>query len=366
MTHCNPEVLGARITAFIGGHMGIKLHGVDAVEFAVKDFSFRENQLKNWGFQKAATITGKNESKQLWVQGKIKTILTKPLNASSYASQFLEKHGDGICDVRFLVDDADQAFNEAVKRGAKKSWATVKHKVGSGEISQAQIAAMGSVTHSFISRKNTKAVDNEFQMESPEHFGFGMFAVDHLTCNVEAGQMETWAAFYEKIFDFKITRFFHITTGRTGLVSKVLENDEGTVKIPVNEPTESKSQIQEYLNLNKGPGVQHLALTTANILETLPILREKGQAFLEVPDTYYDEVPKRIKGIKEDIKELQKHRILADGDNAGYLLQIFSENTVGPFFFEVIQRCGNKGFGEGNFKALFEAIERDQEKRGVL
>jgi 4-hydroxyphenylpyruvate dioxygenase len=347
--------------------VSVKLNGVDSVEFAVKSLKEREKQLTDWGFSKLGDGKAESVKSALWAQGKIKILLSQGEGDNNYASKFVRAHGDGICNVTLAVDDAEKTYNAVLKRGAESAHKPTKEKVGGGEITQGGIKAMGDVHHTFISRKNTSAFSSSIEVDIENYpKGYGMFAVDHLTCNVEKGQMEHWADFYQKIFDFKVTRFFKITTGRTGLLSKVLENSEGTVKIPINEPTETKSQIQEYLDVNHGPGVQHLALATGDILTTLPKLRKAGQQFLDVPDTYYDDVPKRIKGIKEDMKALQGQRILADGDNAGYLLQIFSQNAVGPFFFEVIQRCGNQGFGEGNFKALFEAIERDQERRGVL
>jgi len=347
--------------------VSIKLNGVDSIEFAVKSLSEREKQLTDWGFSKLGEGKSSSTRSTLWGQGKIKFILSQGDDDKSYASKFVAAHGDGICQVALNVDDAEKTYSEAVKRGATEVHEPKKDKLADGDYTQASIKAVGDVLHTFVSRKNTRVFNPVVQVEVENYpKGFGMFAVDHLTCNVEAGKMEYWADFYHKIFDFKVTRFFKITTGRTGLLSKVLENSEGTVKIPINEPTETKSQIQEYLNVNHGAGVQHLALSTADILETLPQLRKSGQEFLNVPDTYYDDVPKRINNMKEDLKKLQAQRILADGDNSGYLLQIFSQNAVGPFFFEVIQRAGNQGFGEGNFKALFEAIERDQERRGVL
>jgi 4-hydroxyphenylpyruvate dioxygenase len=267
-------------------------------------------------------------------------------------------------NLSFLVDDASQALEQVAKRGARVLSETTKDQTGAGEIHYASVAAMGDVRHTFVSRHGTNHFNSAFSNNAD--IPGDLFAVDHITCNLPAGELDKWAEFYEKIFGFKNTRFFDINTGRTGLHSKVMENAEGTVKIPMNEPTDTKSQIQEYLNVNNGPGIQHLAFSTGDILKTLPSLRARGEVFLEVPDTYYDIVPKRVKGIKEDLESLKKQRILADGENTGYLLQIFSQNVVGPFFYEVIQRCGNKGFGEGNFRALFEAIERDQEERGVL
>lgn len=344
-----------------------KLKAIDSVEFAVKSLGPRETQLMEWGFQKIGTQKSKGTQNSLWAQGKIRILLTQGLTDDHPASRFVQRHGDGICDIAFVVDDARAALEEVAKRGATVVSPGVKEEAGTGEIWTSRMAAMGDVTHTFVSRHGTTQFSSGIKsdVEQAPH-GVGLFAVDHLTCNLEMGELDRWAEFYERVFDFKQTRFFNISTGRTGLISKVMENKEGTVKIPLNEATDKKSQIQEYIDINHGPGIQHLALLTADILDTLPRLRKGGQKFLDVPDTYYEEVPKRVKDIRENMKDLQTHRILVDGDKTGYLLQIFSENTVGPFFFEVIQRCGNKGFGEGNFKALFEAIERDQERRGVL
>ena len=352
--------------------MSVKLNGIDAVEFAVKSLEPVETQVAGWGFKKLGDRVKSNSKQALWAQGKIKILLTQSGNPDDDAAQYVARHGDGICNIYFQVDDASQSLQEVASRGAKVLQDSKKTSVGSGEIRSASVAAMGDVAHTFISRHGTEDFSLDFKQSSslPDlesiPNSLGLFAVDHMTVNLPAGELDKWAEFYEKVFGFKNTRFFDINTGRTGLFSKVMENAEGTVKIPMNEPTDKKSQIQEYLNVHNGPGVQHLAFATGDILSTLPSLRSCGQEFLEVPDNYYDVVPKRVKGIKEDIEHLKKHRILADGEQSGYLLQIFSHNVVGPFFYEVIQRCGNKGFGEGNFRALFEAIERDQEKRGVL
>ncbi len=345
----------------------MKLLGVDSVEYAVKSIQTVEPLLKIWGFEKTGSGKTGNSRCALWGQGKIKFLITQGDTLDSEASIFVKKHGDGICNVSFLVEDAAHAAEFVGGRGAEITHQPKTVTAGPGKIKTSSMAAMGDVIHTFISRHGTSKFSDTVDVDiekSPK--GLGMFATDHLTCNLASGQLDKWSAFYEKVLDFKVTRSFHITTGRTGLLSKVMENTEGTVKIPLNEPADKKSQIQEYIDTNRGPGVQHLALATGNILDTLPKLRKGGQKFLSVPDTYYDEVPKRVKTIKENLGELKSQGILVDGDNSGYLLQIFSENVVGPFFFEVIQRCGNKGFGEGNFKALFEAIERDQERRGVI
>ena len=348
--------------------MSVVLKRIDAVEFAVHSIPQSEKLLSLWGFKKLGQGKNKHASQALWGQGQIRIVLSQGNDEQSYASKFVKKHGDGICNVTFQVDSAKDTYETVVKRGAPSHTEPFSENGKVGKFHYAAIKAMGDVVHTFINREGAQTFSAalEVPLETVSTGGVGLFEVDHLTCNLGVGELEKWASFYEKVFEFKETRFFHITTGRTGLISKVMENKEGTVKIPLNEPTDKKSQIQEYIDVNHGPGIQHLALATKDILQTLPQLRKAGQDFLDVPDTYYEEVPARVKGIKEDLNQLKTHRILADGDSSGYLLQIFSQNVVGPFFYEVIKRCGNRGFGEGNFKALFQAIERDQEKRGVL
>jgi 4-hydroxyphenylpyruvate dioxygenase len=352
--------------------MSVKLNGIDSIDFSVKSIPVVEKSISGWGFSKLGEKIAGSKKESLWGQGKIRLLLTESTDPDSETSKYVAKHGDGISNISFQVDDAHLALEEVASRGAKVLSRSEKEELSHGELRRSSVSAMGDVKHTFISRHGTDAFSSSFSQVSdlpdfgqiPNHGG--LFAVDHITCNLPAGELDQWAEFYEKIFGFKNTRFFDINTGRTGLHSKVMENAEGTVKIPMNEPTDKRSQIQEYLDVNNGPGVQHLAFATGDILKALPTLRSRGQQFLEVPDSYYDVVPKRVKGIREDLDSLKQHRILADGEASGYLLQIFSQNVVGPFFYEVIQRCGNKGFGEGNFRALFEAIERDQELRGVL
>jgi 4-hydroxyphenylpyruvate dioxygenase len=208
---------------------------------------------------------------------------------------------------------------------------------------------------------NSLVVD---RLESPSPRGIRR--IDHLTNNVGIGEMATWVDWYQRVFEFKVVRHFDIRTGRTGLISDVVQSPDGLIKVPINEATEPESQVQEFVNRMKGAGVQHLALLVDELPGTLKGLRQNGFKFLQVPHTYYEVVPKRVPGVTENLAELEDLGILLDGEGGGYLLQIFGEEAVGPFFFEYIQRKGNQGFGEGNFRALFEAIERDQVKRGVL
>ena len=196
--------------------------------------------------------------------------------------------------------------------------------------------------------------------------GAGMLVIDHLTNNVPKGDLDLWAKFYEDIFNFKEIRFFDIKGKQTGLLSRAMRSPCGKITIPINEPTGEKSQIQEYLDEYHGSGIQHIALHTDDIVRTVAMLRENGVSFLETPDTYYEALPKRLPNVTEDIDKLQQLRVLADGDEQGYLLQIFTKTVVGPIFYEIIQRKGHDGFGEGNFQALFDAIEEDQRRRGYL
>ena len=242
-----------------------------------------------------------------------------------------------------------------------------------GQVTIAEIWTLGSVRYRFVTRKTPNG------MKAPALFDEGLIAsrlespspmnirvIDHLTNNVNMGEMKGWVEWYKKVFGFIVTRSFNIRAAHTGLISDVVESPCGKVKVPINEGSEKTSQVQEFCDRLRGTGVQHLALLTTEIMDTLKKLRTNDFKFLTVPHTYYEAVPTRVPGVTEDLAEVEKLGILLDGDNTGYLLQIFGQEALGPFFFEYIQRKGNRGFGEGNFKALFEAIERDQIKRGVL
>jgi 4-hydroxyphenylpyruvate dioxygenase len=242
-----------------------------------------------------------------------------------------------------------------------------------GVVTIAEVFTPADFRYRFVSRKNTGDETKSAlfldelkvdRMKSPSPTG--VYRIDHLTNNIDMGQFETWLNFYTKVFDFKAVRRFNIKTGRTGLLSDVVQSQCGRIKVPINEATEKESQVQEFVDRFKGAGVQHLAFATTDIIGGITKYREKGFKFLGVPSTYYEVVPTRVPGVTEDLKVLESLGILLDGEGGGYLMQIFSQELVGPFFLELIQRKGNDGFGEGNFRALFEAIERDQILRGVL
>lgn len=362
--------------------MKIQNQGFDHVEFVVNDVLAQGKVYERMGFEKlgSRTLASQGTMSVLYGQGAVRILLTQALAGADADSQskseslkFLKSQAEGICVLAVDVDDATQAFEETVARGAKPAMAPRRFESAEGTVARSEIWTLGQVRYAFIERKAPNgpkgpALFDEglvaSRLESPSPFG--IFRVDHLTNNVGIGDMAKWVEWYKKIFGFKVTRHFDIRTGRTGLISDVVQSECGKIIVPINEATEPASQVQEFVNRMKGPGVQHLALETTGLPDTLKSLRKNSFKFLTVPHTYYEEVPTRVQGVTEDLGEMEELGILLDGEGEGYLLQIFSEEILGPFFFEYIQRKGNKGFGEGNFRALFEAIERDQIKRGVL
>jgi len=353
--------------------------GFDHVEFVVGQLSSMSAGLSRMGFEKIGqrTSAAQNTKSELYGQGRVRILLTQPHSpaqpSTSHALQFLDQHGDGICVLAIEVGNATQAFQEAVKRGAKPALEPQVFESPEGRVVRSEIWTPADVRYAFMERRTSGGnqrpalFDQDLvakRLESPSPLGIQ--SIDHLTNNVGMGEMKTWVKWYQEVFGFKVTRHFDIRTGRTGLISDVVESPCRKIKVPINEATDPLSQVQEFVNRMKGPGVQHLALETTGLIETLVSLRKQQFKFLSVPHTYYEEVPTRVPGVTEDLRELEDLGILLDGEETGYLLQIFSEEILGPFFFEFIQRRGNQGFGEGNFRALFEAIERDQIRRGVL
>jgi 4-hydroxyphenylpyruvate dioxygenase len=306
-------------------------------------------------------------------QGKIRLVVTGSLTESSRVAEFVKKHGDGIKDVALGVDDLDKAYHEAVKRGAIEINPPTEVSDESGTIKKAIIGTYGDTIHSLIERKDYKGLFMPgFQpLEFTTPFeDAGIAAIDHVVGNVE--EMEEWVSYYEKVMGFKEMKHFSdddISTEYSALMSKVMHNG-GRIKFPINEPAEGKrkSQIEEYLEYYNGPGVQHIALITGDIVKTVSILKANGVEFLQTPDSYYDMLSERVGDIDEEIDKLRELKILVDRDDEGYLLQIFTKPIVDrpTLFIEIIQRKGARGFGEGNFKALFESIEREQERRGNL
>jgi 4-hydroxyphenylpyruvate dioxygenase len=309
-------------------------------------------------------------------QNEIRLVLTSPLRRGSEIGEFQHVHGDGVKDIALRVPDVTEAYRQAVQRGARgvaePRWADDEW----GKVELASIATYGDVVHTFVNRAQYEGVylpGYVAQDGAVPGEDVGLLAIDHVVGNVELGRMEHWVEFYERVFG--MTEMLHfsdkdISTEYSALMSKVMTDGQGKIKFPINEPAEGKrkSQIEEYLEFNHGPGSQHIALTSANIVDTVEALQRRGVVFLSTPEAYYDETPDRVGAIDESWDDLRRLRILADRDDDGYLLQIFTKTVQDrpTLFFEVIERHGARGFGDGNFKALFEAIEREQALRGNL
>lgn len=313
-------------------------------------------------------------------QGEITFVLASPLSKEHPESQRLITHGDGVMDIALDVPNVTAAFEAAVARGAKPVAPPEAREDEFGVFEVATIRTYGDTTHSFVNRDRYRGVFAPgFTPIDPERYSLGtakpvgLAAIDHIVGNVELGKMEEWVDYYRKILGFQQLVSFDdkdISTEYSALMSKVVQNGKGRIKFPINEPAKAKrrSQIDEYLQYYGGPGVQHIALITGDIVKTVRAMRANDVSFLRVPRTYYDSLSNRVGPIREDMNELAELGILVDKDDEGYMLQIFTKPVADrpTLFFEVIQRRGSKSFGKGNFKALFEAIEREQDLRGSL
>jgi len=310
-------------------------------------------------------------------QGDIRLVVSSGLRGDSDVGRFACKHGDGAKDIALRVPDAREAYRQAVQRGATGVSEPRWLEDDAGRVEVASIATYGDVVHTFVNRSEYAGVYLPGYVALPSTngtgAGVGLTNIDHVVGNVELGRMNEWVQYYERVFG--MTEMIHfsdedISTEYSALMSKVMTDGQGKIKFPINEPAEGKrkSQIEEYLEFNHGPGVQHIALASTSIVGTVEALQQRGLVFLATPDSYYEEVPDRVGEIDEDYADLRRLRILADRDDDGYLLQIFTKTVQDrpTLFFEVIERHGARGFGDGNFKALFEAIEREQALRGNL
>lgn len=366
---------------FEGAQDFLPLNGTDYVELYVGNAKQSAHFYKTaFGFKSLAYAgleTGmKDRTSYVLQQDKIRLVLTTPLTPGGPINEHINKHGDGVKVVALWVDDATKAWKETTARGAKSFIEPTREEDAHGYVVRSGIHTYGETVHIFVERSayngpflpGYRAWKSEYNPEP-----VGLKYIDHMVGNVDWGEMNKWVEFYAKVMGFtQIVSFDDkdISTDYTALMSKVMSNGNGRIKFPINEPAEGKkkSQIEEYIDYYKGPGVQHIAVATDNIVETVTAMRNRGVEFLYVPETYYLEVPDRVGEIDEDFNELKKHGILIDRDDEGYLLQLFTKPVVDrpTMFFEIIQRKGAKSFGKGNFKALFEAIEREQESRGTL
>jgi 4-hydroxyphenylpyruvate dioxygenase len=359
----------------------LPLHGTDYVEFYVGNAKQAAHYYKTaFGFQSLAYAgpeTGlKDKASYVLRQNKLTFVLTTPLQKGNEIADHINKHGDGVKILALKVDDAKNAWNETTKRGGKSYLEPVTLKDEFGEVIMSGIHIYGETVHLFIERKNYKGtfMPGYRKWESAYNPAeTGLLYVDHCVGNVGWNQMNKWVKFYEEVMGFRNILSFDdkdISTEYSALMSKVMSNGNGYVKFPINEPAEGKkkSQVEEYLDFYNGEGCQHIAIATNNIIDTVTQLKDRGVEFLKIPASYYADVLDRVGHIDEDLKPLSELGILIDRDNEGYLLQIFSKTVEDrpTLFFEIIQRKGAQSFGKGNFKALFEAIEREQAERGNL
>ena len=341
------------------------LNGFEFVEFTHDDPQALARLFELLGFTHVGTHRSKNV--RHYAQGDIHFILN--MEPQGQVADFRAVHGPGANAMAFRVEDAAKALKLAVGSGAT----AVEGRVGPAELNIPAIEAIGGANLYLVDRRGAATIyDIDFEPvagASADDNSVGLHTLDHLTHNLKRGQMDVWAGYYERIFNFREIRFFDIEGQSTGLISKAMTAPDDKIRIPLNESRDEHSQIEEFIRDYGGEGIQHIALATDDIFATVDALRARGVAFQDTPDTYYDMLDKRLPGHGHDVAAMQARKILIDGapeTGGGLLLQIFTQNMIGPIFFEIIQRKGNQGFGEGNFKALFESIELDQIRRGVV
>ncbi|HUB80253.1 MAG TPA: 4-hydroxyphenylpyruvate dioxygenase [Bryobacteraceae bacterium] len=360
----------------------LPLNGTDYVEFFVGNARQAAHFYRTaFGFRLAAyrgPETGtRDRASYVLMQNKVRFVLTTALEPDHPVSAHVRLHGDGVHDIALWVDDAESAWRETTSRGARSVREPETLRDDHGEARLASIAAYGDTVHTFVERRNYHGIflPGFVALEGVDNLArpVGLQHIDHIVGNVGLGEMNRWVEFYQHVMGFKMFKHFDdkdISTEYSALMSKVMSNGNERVKFPINEPASGKrkSQIEEYLEFYRGPGVQHIALATNEIIATVGALRRQGVDFLRVPSTYYDDLLSRVGPIDEPVSELQELGILVDRDDEGYMLQIFTRPVEDrpTVFYEVIQRKGSRSFGKGNFKALFEAIEREQARRGNL
>lgn len=336
--------------------------GFAFVEFTSSQSNFLHDVLEKLGF----SAVSRHESKPLtwYQQGDISFLVND--HPRGFTADFEKQHGPSACAMGFSVDKASEAFEYAMQHGAETCAPSKR------EFDVPAIYGVGDSLLYFFDHANhpLQNLEQFIALPQTEDRGLGLSEIDHLTHNVQRGGMDTWAGFYRNVFNFHEIRYFDIKGKHTGLVSRAMTSPCGKIKIPINESTDDQSQIEEYLQEYNGEGIQHIALSTDDIVSTVIALKSKGVRFMTVPDQYYEMIESRLPGQKQDIELLKEHSILIDGHQVNgkwkLLLQIFTETLIGPIFFEIIQRIGDEGFGEGNFQALFEAMEADQLRRGKI
>ena len=363
-------------------HDFLPIHGTDHVEFYVgnaKQAAYFYRAALGFRFvaYRGPETGTKDRVSYVLEQNKIRFVLTTPLLPSGEVADHVYRHGDGVKSIALWVDDVESAWEETTARGARGVQAPVTLQDDYGKARTCSIALYGDTIHTFVERRDYRGpfLPGFVEVTEPDRISrpTGLLHVDHMVGNVGWGEMNTWVGFYERVMGFRMFKHFDdqdISTEYSALMSKVMTNGNEKIRFPINEPAEGrrKSQIEEYLEFYGGPGVQHIAMATANIIATVTELRDRGVEFLSIPTAYYEELTARVGKIDEPIDELAQLGILVDRDDEGYMLQIFTKPIEDrpTLFFEIIQRKGSRSFGKGNFKALFEAIEREQARRGNL
>ena len=337
------------------------LQGIEFTEYATPDISFMDNVFSDFGFSRLKRH--KEKTIDYYNQNDIHFLLNR--DPSGFAAEFSRRHGPSICSMGWRVENAEKALEAAIERGARSAQDSNK------DLPYPAIYGIGDSLIYLIDKFGEKGSiyqDDFIDLIRPEiRENKGFIAIDHMTNNVHKGTLQQWADFYKDVFGFTEVRYFDIRGKKTALLSYALRSPDGSFCIPINEgKDDNNNQIDEYLDEYKGPGVQHLAFLSNDILASLDKMKGSNIETLDIDDDYYEEAFQRVKGVREDKQRIQEHQVLVDGDDDGYLLQIFTRNLFGPIFIEIIQRANHKGFGEGNFGALFKSIERDQERRGVI
>ena len=360
----------------------LPIHGTDHIEFYVGNakqaaYFYRASLGFSMKAYRGPETGTRDRVSYVLQQGKIRFVMTTPLLPSGDIAEHILRHGDGVKSIALWVDDAGSAFDETTKRGARGVQPPTSIRDDRGDARLSSIAIYGDTVHTFVERRNYGGafLPGFVEVPGPDPIArpVGLLHIDHVVGNVGWNQMNVWVDFYERVMGFRMFKHFDdqdISTEYSALMSKVMTNGNERIRFPINEPAEGrrKSQIEEYLDFYGGPGVQHIAMATNDIIESVTKLRDQGLEFLSIPTTYYDELTARVGKIDEPIDELARTGILVDRDDEGYMLQIFTKPVEDrpTLFFEIIQRKGSRSFGKGNFKALFEAIEREQAKRGNL
>lgn len=343
-------------------YSSLKISAIDHLEFAVKDVNKASETYLRMGFEKALIrkTPARDLTSYLFTQNDLRIVLTQSNQAGDPINDFIQEHGEGVFSVAFLCEDAIHAFQLAQERKARPDGSPKTHTTEFGNVTEATIHTFGKVRHCFVSRKGNFFLEGFNEPLRKSNKGEGLLEIDHLAINIEAGKLASCEEFYERVFGLKKTRSYQDSSFH----SQALESPDKILKITIYEPRDPKSSIQEFLDINHGSGLQHIAFSTNDMISSVSAMKSAGVEFVETPTPYFENLPQRCSNVFEALFDLEKLQILADGDNDGYLLQIFTKSACGPFGYEIIQRKNHEGFGEGNYKAQPKALEQNRTRQG--